>query len=46
MFRWTRSLTADATVAGGVVTAVAPGAVSISATYQNSTASDQIVVGS
>jgi hypothetical protein len=43
---WSSSNTADATVAAGVVTAVAPGAVSIAATYQNITASDQIIIGS
>ena len=43
---WSSSNTADATVAAGVVTAVAPGAVSIVATYQNITASDQIIIGS
>ena len=44
---WSSSDPADATVsATGVVTAVAPGPVSVSATYQSITASDQIVIGS
>ena len=44
---WSSSNTADATVsATGVVTAVAPGSVSVTATYQNTTGSDAIVIGS
>jgi trimeric autotransporter adhesin len=43
---WSSSNLADATVsATGIVTAVAPGLVSVSATYQSVTASDQIVIG-
>lgn len=44
---WSSSNTADATVsAAGVVTALAPGSVNVSATYQTLTSSDAIVIGS
>jgi uncharacterized protein YjdB len=44
---WSSSNTADATVSvAGVVTAIAPGSVSVSATYQTFTSSDAVVIGS
>ena len=44
---WSSSNSADATVsATGIVTAVAPGSVTVTATYQSFSASDQIVIGS
>ena len=44
---WSSSNSSEAIVsATGIVTAVAPGTVNVSATYQSVTASDQVVIGS